>query len=122
MLKLILWQVLRESRNAPENAELRRLATGELRTQAQRRMCIGGASSRDAFHDIQRDYRLHDAERLDRAFDAMVGQLIKGKTLVVQLAKAGLILEKRAISDVRAALKQFFDRAVEPNDRAARLL
>jgi len=85
-------------------------------------MRTGAASPWDAFHDVQRDYGLDDAEGFRGAFDAMVSELIEREPFGIELTKAGLVFEERAVSNVGAALKELFDRTVEPNDGAARLL
>src|ERR1700746_3464911 len=66
--------------------------------------------------DAEREDLFDDAQGLDVGFDTVVGKLVVGQALVVELAEAGLIAKKRAIGDVRAPGEKFFNGTVKPNE------
>lgn len=77
-------------------------------------------SSGHALHDAQGDDFLDDAKRLDGTFDAIGRELIERQALLVEAAKTGFVLKERTIGNVRAALEEFLDGAMQPDNGTAR--
>ena len=62
-------------------------------------------------------YLFYDAQGFDIGLHPIVGKLVERQPLVVELAKAGLVAEQRAVTHAGNSGEKLFDGAMEP-DRA----
>lgn len=78
----------------------------------------------DAVQYAERNDGLYDAQRFDRTFDAMLGELVKGQAFLVKAAETGFVLKKKegSVGSMGATLHQLLDGTLKPNDRASRLV
>ena len=69
-----------------------------------------------AGEDAEAENICYDQRRFARAIDAVIRELVRGKALRMQGAKAGFVAEERPSGHGHATRKQSFDWRIEPDN------